>query len=97
MLRMAYERETIQWIRSEVDRYDKYQQLYGGGEATIGAPSDTTGPRAILCSGVGPSFTVSAFGIVLSEDLGIKDFSIHLHNLLQGRVHSNAKINQVSC
>ena len=96
MLRMAYERETIQRIRSEVDRYDKHQQLCGGEEATIGAPSDTIEPRVVLCSQVGPPFTVSAYGVVLSEDFGIKDFVTRLHNLLQGRVHSNAKFSQVS-
>ena len=94
---MSYERETIQRIQSEVDRHDKHQQLYGGEVAIIGVPSDTIEPRIVLCSGVGPHLTVSSYGIILSEDLGIEDFATHLHNLLQGRVDSNVKFHQVSC
>ena len=96
MLQMSYERGVIQQIRSEVDRYDRYQQLYGGEEATISTLSDTTEPRAVLCSQMGPSIIASAYGTVISEDLGIKDFVTCLHNLFQGRVHPNAKFNQVS-
>ena len=96
MLQMSYERGVIQQIWSEVDRYDRYQQLYGGEEATTSTLSDTTEPRVVLCSQMGPSITASAYGTVLSEDLGIKDFVTCLHNLFQGRVHPNAKFNQVS-
>lgn len=93
MLRMAYERETIQQIRSEVDRYDKHQLL--AEEATAGIPSNNM-PRVILCSEVRRSLTVSAYGSILFEDLGIKDFVTPLLDLLQGRVGLNAKFNQVS-
>ena len=91
---MLYERETIQRIRSEVDRYDKYQQL--GKEETIGTPSDTPEPRVTLCSEVRRSLTVSAYGVILSEDLGIEDFVTPLLNLLQDRIGSNARFNRVS-
>ena len=94
---MSYEWETIQQIRSEVDRYDRHQQLYGGGEEAIHVPSGTVEPRVVLCSWVGPCVTASAYGIILSEDLGIKDSGTYLHNLFQGRVNPNAKLNQVSC
>ena len=91
---MAYERETIQRIRSEVDRYDKHQLSVE--EATIGGPSNIV-PRVILCSEVRKSLTVSAYGSILFEDLGIKDFVTPLLNLLQGRAGLNPKFNQVSC
>ena len=94
MLRMSYERETVQRIRSEVDRYDRYQQL--GREAAIGISSNTTEPRVILCSEVRRSLTVSAYGVILSEGLGIKDFVSPLLNLLQGKIELNARFNQVS-
>ena len=92
---MSSEREKIKQIRSEVDRYDRYQQLYGGTEAPTSMLSDTIGPRVVLCSQVGPCVTAGGYGIILSEDLGIKDFATCLHNLFQGRVHSNAKFGQV--
>jgi len=92
---MSYERETIQRIRSEVDRYDKDQELEE--EEIPGAPSDTTEPRIILCSEVRRSLTVSAYGAILSEDLGIKDFVTPLLNLLQSIAGLNARFNRVSC
>ena len=91
---MAYERETMQQIRSEVDRYDKHQLLVE--EAKVGTPSNNM-PRVTLCSDVRRSLTVSAYGSILFEDLGIKDFVTPLLNLLQGRVGLNVKFNQVSC
>ena len=91
---MSYEHETIQRIQSEVDRYDGYQQL--GKEATIGAPSDNPEPRVILCSEVRRSLTISAYGTILSEDLGIKDFVTPPLNLLQDKIGLNARFNQVS-
>ena len=91
---MSYERETIQQIRAEVDRYDGYHRL--GGDATIGTSSDVTEPRIYLCSKVKKSLTISAYGSILSEDLGIKDFVTPLLNLLQGRIGINARFNQVS-
>lgn len=91
---MSYERETIQQIRSEVDRYDKFQGL---GEGATDAPSNTTEPRVFLCSEVRRSLTVSAYGIILSEDLGIKDFITPLSNLIQGKIGPNARFNQVGC
>lgn len=94
MLRMSYEHETIQQIRSEVDKYDKFQWL--GKEATVGAQSNTTEPRILLCSEVRKSLTASAYGSILSEDLGIKDFVTPLSNLLQGKIGPNARFNQVS-
>ena len=94
MLRMSYERQTIQQIRSEVDRCDKFQWL--GEDATIGAQSNTTEPRVLLCSEVRRSLTVSAYGAILSEDLGIKDFVTPLSNLLQGKIRPNTRFNQVS-
>ena len=59
-------------------------------------PSRTV-PRIILCSEVRRSLTVSAYGSILSEDLGIKDFVTPLLNLLQGRIGSNPKFNKVGC
>lgn len=94
---MSYEREIIQHIWSEVDRYDKHQQLYGGEEATTVKPPNITEPRATLCSQVGPQATASAYGILVSEDLGIKDFITRLRELFQGRVHPNTRFGQVSC
>ena len=95
MLQMSSERETVQQIRSAVNQYDRYQQLYGGEVANIGAPPDNTEPRVVLCSQVGPCTTAGAYGILLSEDLGIKDFATGLHNLFQGGAHSNARFGQV--
>ena len=95
MLRMSYERETIQRIRSEVDRYDKHQQL--GKEAATGGLSDTTEPSVTLCSEVRRSLTVSAYGAILAEDLGINDFVTPLLNLLQGKINLNATFNKVGC
>lgn len=92
---MSYERETIQQIRSEVDRYDKCQGL--GEDAIVDGPSDTTEPRIFLCSEVRKSLTASAYGAILAEDLGIKDFITPLSNLLQGKIGPNAKFNQVGC
>jgi len=93
---MSSEREKIKQIRSEVNQYDRYQQLYGGTEATIGVLSDTTEPRVVLCSQVGPCVTAGGYSIILSEDLGIKNFATGLHDLFQGRMHSNAKFGQVA-
>ena len=94
MLRMSYERETVEQIRSEVDRYDKYQQL--DQNPAIGVPSEVTEPRIFLCAEVRRSLTVSAYGNILSEDFGIKDFVTPLLDLLQGKIGSNARFNQVS-
>ena len=94
MLRMSYEHETIGHIRSEVDRYDKYQEL--DKSPATGALSESTERRISLCAGVRRSLTVSAYGNILSEDLGIKDFVTPLLNLLQERIGSNAKFHKVS-
>jgi hypothetical protein len=91
---MSYERETMQQIRAEVDRYDRYHGL--GEDTTIGTSSNTTEPRVYLCSEVRRRITISAYGVILSEDLGIKDFVTPLLNLLQGRIGTNATFNQVS-
>ena len=90
---MSHERGTIQQIRSEVDGYDK-SQLLGKG-AIAGAPSNPTEPRVFLCSQVRRSLTASAYGAILSENLGIKDFVTPLSNLLQGKMRPNARFNQV--
>jgi hypothetical protein len=89
---MSYERETVQQIRSEVDRYDEFQWM---GE-NAGAQSDTTEPRIFLCSEVRRSVTASAYGAILSGEFGIEDFITPLSNLLQGRIGPNARFNQVS-
>jgi len=94
MLRMSYERETMQQIRAKVDRYDKYHGL--GKDATIGTSLDTIEPRIYLCSEVRRSLTISAYGTILSEALGIQDFVTPLLNLLQDRIGANARFNQVS-
>lgn len=93
MLRMSYECETIQQIRSDVDNYDK-QWL--GEDLNVGAQSNTIEPRVSLCSEVRRSLTASAYGHILSEDLGLKDFVTPLSNLLQGKIGPNARFNQVS-
>jgi len=84
----------MQQIRDEVDRYDRYHGL--SKDATIGRSSDTTEPRIYLCSEVRRSLTISAYGTILSEDLGIQDFVTPLLGLLQGRIGTNARFNQVS-
>lgn len=91
---MTYERETIEHIRSEVDRHDKYQEL--DGSSATGAPPKSTKPRIFLCAEVRRSLTVSAYSNILSEDLSIKDFITPLLNLLQGRIAHSARFNQVS-
>lgn len=80
MLWITYECGTIQEIGSQVDRYDKWQQL----GPIVGADSDTAEPRVFLYSEVKRSLTVSAYHITLLEDLGIEDFITPLSNLLQG-------------
>ena len=96
MLRMSSEREKIQQIRSAVDQYDRYQQLYGGEAVNPATPPDSMEPRVVLCSQVGPCVTAGGYGIILSEDHGIKDFVTCLHDLFQGRMHSNLKFGQVT-
>lgn len=89
---MSYERETIQQIRSEVDRYNRHQELDEGATS-----SDTPEPRIFLCSEVRRSLTASAYGAILSEDLGIKDYITPLFNLLQNKIGPNGRFNKVSC
>ena len=95
MLRMLYERETIQQIRSEVERYDEFQRL--DKDIIGGAQSNTTEPRVLLCSEVRRSLTASAYGVILSGNLGIKDFVTPLSNLLQDKIGPHARFNQVNC
>ena len=92
---MSHEQGTIQQIRSQVDAYDRFQLL--GKGAISGAPSNPTGPRVFLCSQVRRSLTASAYGAILSEDLGIKNFVTPLSNLLQGKIRPDARFNQVGC
>ena len=92
---MENERETIQQIRSKVDIYDKHHWL--GEDATGITSSDTPEPRIFLCSEVRKSLTASAYGTILSGDLGISDFVTPLSNLLQGKIRPSSKFNQVSC
>lgn len=91
---MSYERETVEQIKSEVDRYDKYQQL--DQNPAVGMSSNVIEPRIFLCAEVRRSLTVSAYGNILSEDLGIKDFVTPLLNLLQGKIGNSTRFNQVS-
>lgn len=91
---MSYERETMEQIRFEVDKYDKYQQL--DQKPAIGMPSNVTEPRVFLCAEVRRKLTVSAYGNILSEDLGIVDFVTPLLNLLHGKIGNDARFNQVS-
>ena len=92
---MSYERGTIQQIRAEVDRYDRFQEL--GKGATVGTSSNTAEPRIFLCSPVRKSLTASAYGAILSQDLGIQDFVTPLSNFLQGKIRLGARFNQVGC
>ena len=92
---MSHERGTIQQIRSQVDRYDRFQLL--GKGVIVGAPSNPTEPRVFLCSQVRRSLTTSAYGAILSENLGIKNFVTPLSNLLQGKIRPDARFNQVGC